>query len=148
MPESVKKKAGFTDVTEDQRFLGFANFYRRFIKAYSRVVAPLAKLTGKDGPFAWSPACQAAVDRLKQAFTTAPALRHFDHDREIIVETDASDFVSAGEAVDSETVLEFDDHFHSCIDCGHIEKLKTLNDYNFHKAANEWVYFTTVYLIS
>ena len=40
--------------------------------------------------------CQAAVDTLKTAFTTAPILRHFDHDREIIVETNASDYVSAG----------------------------------------------------
>jgi len=30
------------------------------------------------------------------AFTTAPALRHFDHEREVIIETDASDYVSAG----------------------------------------------------
>jgi len=31
------------------------------------------------------------------AFTTAPVLRHFDHDREVIIETDASDYVSAGD---------------------------------------------------
>jgi len=31
-----------------------------------------------------------------KAFTTAPALRHFDHEREVIIETDASDYVSAG----------------------------------------------------
>jgi len=37
-----------------------------------------------------------AFDTLKRAFTTAPTLRHFDHDRQIIVETDASDYVSAG----------------------------------------------------
>ena len=36
------------------------------------------------------------MDTLKTAFTIAPILRHFDHDREIIVETDASDYVSAG----------------------------------------------------
>src|SRR6266705_5957636 len=42
------------------------------------------------------PAFTATLDALKKAFTTAPVLRHFDHDHLIIVETDASDFVSAG----------------------------------------------------
>ena len=36
-----------------QSFLGFANFYRWFIQGYSKVVAPLTKLTGKDIPFIW-----------------------------------------------------------------------------------------------
>ena len=44
----------------------------------------------------WSSDQQAAFDQLKNAFTTAPILRHFDYEREIIVETDASDYVSAG----------------------------------------------------
>jgi hypothetical protein len=35
------------------------------------------------------------TEALKQVFTTAPILRHFDYDREIIVETDASDYISA-----------------------------------------------------
>jgi len=43
----------------------------------------------------WGPEQQAAFDLLKKAFTSAPILRHFDYDREIIVETDASDYVSA-----------------------------------------------------
>jgi len=82
--------------TDVQRFLGFANFYRRFIRDYSRIVSPLTRLTGKDVPFEWSHECSAALDALKAAFTSAPILRHFDHEREILVETDASDFVSAG----------------------------------------------------
>src|SRR6266705_2778758 len=86
----------FRDVKEVQRFLGFANFYRRFIRDYSKIVAPLTHLSSKDIPFHWSDACQTAFDTLKRAFTTAPTLRHFDHDRQIIVETDASDYVSAG----------------------------------------------------
>ena len=44
----------------------------------------------------WGPEQQAAFDLLKKAFTSAPILRHFDYDREIIVETDASNYVSAG----------------------------------------------------
>ena len=90
------KKKKFSNLTSVQWFLGFANFYRRFIKNYSGIVATLTKLSGKDIPFVWTAECQDAVDTLKTAFTTAPILRHFDHDREIIVETDASDYVSAG----------------------------------------------------
>jgi hypothetical protein len=87
-------------VTDVQCFLGFANFYRRFIKDYSAVVTPLTGMTRKEGgkylPFIWGPEQQTAFDHLKYAFTTAPILRHFDYDREIVVETDASDYVSAG----------------------------------------------------
>ena len=42
------------------------------------------------------PECQTPIDTLKTAFTTAPILRHFVYDREIIVETNASDYVSGG----------------------------------------------------
>src|SRR5271169_1965960 len=79
-----------------QAFLGFANFCRRFILSFSKIVAPLMKLTWKNPRFVWSPWCQEAFDNLKNAFTSAPVLRHFDPDQEIVVETDASDYVSAG----------------------------------------------------
>ena len=63
-------------------------------------MTPLTSLTKKEGgkyiPFMWSSDQQAAFDQLKNAFTMAPILRHFDYEREIIVETNASDYVSAG----------------------------------------------------
>ena len=87
-------------VTDVQCFLGFPNFYRRFIKDYSKVVMPLTSLTKKEGgkyiPFIWSSEQQAAFDQLKNVFTAAPRLRRFDYKREIIVETDTSDYFSAG----------------------------------------------------
>ena len=79
-----------------QAFLRFANFYRQFILGYSKIVAPLTALTKKDQRFQWNPAAQSAFEELKQAFCSAPILAHFDQDRECIVETDASDYVSAG----------------------------------------------------
>ena len=84
------------DLKDVQGFLGFANFYRRFIKDFSRLVKPLVNLTRKGARFSWSPACQTAFAKLKHSFSTAPLLRHFDPDKEIFVETDASDFVSSG----------------------------------------------------
>ena len=79
-----------------QSFIGFCNFYRRFIRNFSRITKPLHRLAQKDFKFDWNEACQAAFDELKQAITSAPVLRHFDREREAILETDSSDYVNAG----------------------------------------------------
>jgi ribonuclease HI len=81
---------------EVQQFLGFCNYYRRFIKGYSEVAEPLTRLKKKDIPFEWLEDQQKAFEEMVLKFTTAPTLRHFDHRREVIIETDASDYVSAG----------------------------------------------------
>lgn len=47
-------------------------------------------------PFQWSEACQKAFDDLIQVFTTGLVLAHLDSARETWIETDSSDFVSAG----------------------------------------------------
>jgi len=74
--------------------LGFASFYRRFVKGYSKVVEPLIRLTRKGQPFKWETKQQESFDGQKTYFTTAPILGRFDHDCDIVVETDTSDFVS------------------------------------------------------
>jgi hypothetical protein len=81
-----------TTLKEVQSFLGFANFYRIFIKNYSSLVAPLTALTRKDCPFQWSTQAQQAFDKLKTKFTTAPILAHARFDQPYVVETDGSDF--------------------------------------------------------
>ncbi|KAG0158853.1 hypothetical protein PDIDSM_6373 [Penicillium digitatum] len=68
-----------TCLTDVQAFIGFGNFYRRFIRDFSKVIAPLL-----------------SFEALKKAFTSAPVLKAFDWSKEIVLETDASDFVSAG----------------------------------------------------
>jgi len=88
------------NVTDIQCFLGFANFYQRFIRDYSKVVSPLTSLMKKEGgkyiPFMWGSAQQKAFEDLKKAFTMALILRHFNYNLEIVVESNASDYVSAG----------------------------------------------------
>lgn len=79
-------------VKELQSFLGFANFYRRFLSHYSDTVSPLTNLTRKNVPFIWDEACETAFTAVKTAVTTAPILRHADPNLEFTVETDASDF--------------------------------------------------------
>jgi hypothetical protein len=66
------------------------------MKGYSNIVCPMTRLTRQNTRFIWSAEYSQAFETLKQAFTTAPVLRHFDYNQEIIVETDASNYVSAG----------------------------------------------------
>lgn len=84
------------NVTDVQSFIGFSNFYRRFIQNFSKIIAPLVNLTRKGIKFCWSADCEEAFAKLKKAFTTAPILAQFDWEKEVILETDASDYVSAG----------------------------------------------------
>uniref|UniRef100_A0A0D2YKU3 RNA-directed DNA polymerase n=1 Tax=Fusarium oxysporum (strain Fo5176) TaxID=660025 RepID=A0A0D2YKU3_FUSOF len=94
--ETVKNWKTPTCLTDVQVFIGFGNFYRRFIRDFSKLTAPLNRLTKKDVPFIWDDTCEKAFVRLKEAFITAPILRPFDWTKDVILETDASDYVSAG----------------------------------------------------
>jgi len=82
-------------VKDIQSFLGFANFYHRFIHNYSDIVVPLTRLTRKDKKWDFSDVCHKAFNDLKSAFLSAPVLTHWIPDSPIIVETDASDYAIA-----------------------------------------------------
>jgi hypothetical protein len=83
-------------IREIQSFLGFCNFYRRFIKNYSRMSYPLACLTRKNWKWDFNTECQESFQNLKNALISAPVLQLYDPYAETRVETDSSDFVSAG----------------------------------------------------
>ncbi|KAJ1024903.1 hypothetical protein NDA18_004189 [Ustilago nuda] len=90
MPESVH---------DIQRFLGFANFYRRFIAHFARIAKPLTSLvkpTELFKKFELPEEAQQAFHKLIQAFTTAGVLQHFDYHLSTRLETNASDFAIAG----------------------------------------------------
>jgi len=86
---------------EVQVFLGFANFYRRFIRSYSKIIAPLtslmkgAKNGKKTGELVWNAAEEQAFRMVKAAFISAPILRHYIPGAPIRLETDASSFAIA-----------------------------------------------------
>ena len=63
-------------VKDIQSFLGFANFYRRFINNYAEVTSPLTCLTRKIEPWTWTIDCQVVFNNLKEALTTVPILGH------------------------------------------------------------------------
>jgi transposase InsO family protein len=92
------KVSGVTDwptpqnVKQVQRFLGFCNFYRRFVADYADITRPLERLKGKDVAWRWGVEEQAAFDGLKEAFVQAPVLMMPDMNAPFRVETDASDF--------------------------------------------------------
>ena len=79
-------------VHDIQVFLGFANFYRRFIPNYSQLTTPLTSLLKKDTPFIWSEKAQISFNKLKDMFSSAPILAHPNPAKQFIVEADASDF--------------------------------------------------------
>ncbi|KAJ1571915.1 hypothetical protein NDA15_000291 [Ustilago hordei] len=90
MPESIH---------DIQRFLGFANFYQRFIAHFAHIAKPLTSLVK---PIEWfkkfklPEEAQQAFHKLIQAFTSAGVLQHFDYHLPTRLETDASDFAIAG----------------------------------------------------
>ena len=83
-PQSIK---------EVQRFLGFANFYRRFIKNFSTVAAPIISLTKKvnGARFLWTAKAETAFRELKSRFTSKPILVTPNPSLPFVVEVDASE---------------------------------------------------------
>ena len=79
-----------------QLFLGFCNFYCRFIRDYRKIVKPLVNLIKMNISFSFNQACTEAVQELKNKLTSASLLRHYDMDLLTMVKTDASDRVVAG----------------------------------------------------
>jgi hypothetical protein len=94
-PEKVKAVRDWEapgNVKDVQSFLGFANYYRRFIKDFSKIAKPLTELTKKEEKFEWTEERETAFQNVKKQITAEPVLATFDPDKEIELETDASDY--------------------------------------------------------
>ena len=87
-------------------FLGFANYYRLFIKGYADVVKPLTDLTKKDIKFEWTDKTEDAFQRLKKLFSQEPILANYDPDRETQLEPDASGWAVGGVLTQLDTALQ------------------------------------------
>ncbi|KAI4900377.1 hypothetical protein NFI96_000695, partial [Prochilodus magdalenae] len=78
-------------VRDLQRFLGFAHFYRRFIRSFSTIAAHFTSLLkGNAKRLAWNAQAESAFNELKARFTSAPLLKHPDPSEPFVVEVDAS----------------------------------------------------------
>ncbi|MBW0556684.1 hypothetical protein O181_096399 [Austropuccinia psidii MF-1] len=75
-----------------QSFLGFANFYRRSIKNYSKKISSLTSFLKKDSFFPLNEEALRHFHQLKEEFIIAQILSHFDPSLPTIVETHASDY--------------------------------------------------------
>ena len=89
--EAIREWPEPRNLKEVQAFLGFANFYQRFIQGYSQICTPLTKMTKKEQPIHWECKQREAFEKLKKKFTSAPILASFNLERKIILETNASD---------------------------------------------------------
>uniref|UniRef100_A0A2C9W6D4 RNA-directed DNA polymerase n=1 Tax=Manihot esculenta TaxID=3983 RepID=A0A2C9W6D4_MANES len=72
--EAVTKWPRPTSVTEIKSFLGLAGYYRRFVQNFSKIAAPMTKLTKKNQRFEWSDQCEESFEELKRRLTSAPVL--------------------------------------------------------------------------
>jgi len=80
--------------TDMQAFIGFVNFYRRFIRDFSIIARPLFDLTHSDKAWNWDAKEQKAFECLKIAVTTIPVLGSSQGSEPFCIEADSSDFVS------------------------------------------------------
>ena len=73
---------------EVQKFLGFANYNRRFIRNFAK---PRYQLTEKNKQFCWSLECQQSFECLRKRLVSSPILALPDFNKPLILDTDASD---------------------------------------------------------
>jgi len=84
------------NIKEVQTFLGLANYYRRFIKNFAKIAAPLHMLVRKEQKWKWKKEQKEAFEKLKAVFTTESILAILDINREMRVEANALDYTTGG----------------------------------------------------
>jgi hypothetical protein len=94
--QAIREWVAPIKVGELRSFLGLANYYRKFIKGYSKLVSPLTDLLQKGKPWTWDAACADAFEKIKSRIVAEPVLKLPDFDRPFEVHTDASDRAAGG----------------------------------------------------
>ncbi len=92
--QAVIEWSTFNNLTQIQFFIDFCNFYRRFIKNFSKIVHLMIQLTQKKIIFEWNEICQTTFNHIKRRMIETSILRHFDQTRETILEIDLFNYVN------------------------------------------------------
>lgn len=88
--EAVQKMREPQSVKQVRQFLGLSGYFRKFVKNYATIVAPLTQLLRKDVVWRWTTSQREAVEQIKHILTSRPVLTIFDSSRETELHTDAS----------------------------------------------------------
>jgi hypothetical protein len=110
-PDNVQKILSApipTNTDGVRRFLGLVGYYRRFVRGFGTLAAPLIQLLQKDIEFYWSNEQQQAFDALVQRVTQAPVLAYPDFSQNFTLHTDASTYAMGAVL----TQPDVDGHWH------------------------------------
>jgi hypothetical protein len=112
-PKKVKAIADWPtpkDKTEVRSFLGLASYYRRFVKGFSKIAAPMTNLLkGKSNVIDWTPECESSFQNLKYVLTQTPVLTIMDPLKgDIILCTDASDLAIGAVLMQDKKIIAYE----------------------------------------
>jgi hypothetical protein len=105
-PEGIKPNEGKIRAIKNHKkphnektlrgLLGLVGYYRKFIKNFSMISAPLTQLLKKTTDWQWSPECETSYETLKSALCKEPVLRYPDFNETFTLTTDASNYGIGG----------------------------------------------------
>ena len=106
--EKVKEWLGPSSVQKVRSFLGLANYFRKFMQGYSRMVSPLTDLTQSSKSWKWTDECSKAFEKVKYSLTHAPMLWMPGFSKPFEVVADASKYASGVVRMQEGRPIDFD----------------------------------------
>ncbi len=89
--DAIRAWARPVSCTDVRRFVGLSNYYRKFVKGFANLAAPLTSLCSPRATFRWTAVEQRSFEQLQAALMSAPVLRVWDPARPTRLITDASE---------------------------------------------------------
>ena len=106
-----------TNLIQIQSFFEFVNFYRRFMKNFSKITKTLTRMTKKNFEFEWTFTYESIFQKLKNRVTEISILTHFNFESKTIIELNFSDYVSIKILFQKKKTTSFDSSFFFSKDC-------------------------------